>query len=525
MMKKIRLILPVLAALFMMAGCFGEDVPEDENISKLESGNLIVRENVNELNVSVTGFDTFNPIMTKSESVAEFMKTVCEPLFEYDEAGNPIAVLAKNYMVSGDGTVVSFEVEPVLFHDSSVLTPADVVYTVEMIMKNDTLYSDSVKYIKEIFADVSGRVYICLSEPVINFSGMLNFPIVKNATPQTAEDTYIPVGTGPYKYLGKEASGRVTFTANDAWHGGEVGFKNIIVNLLKDKNTVMHAFDAGETDVLVSKNLSSEDITPRGEYIRNEYVSNNLTFLGINNNKKKLSGKFTRKALELLIDRQKIIDVEVYSKGEAARIPVNPSFWFYPEFPEEVHDYEAVMALLQKDGWVRSDAGYYRDTNGEREKLSLKILVNKENAEKMRIAKNISSALNSFGITTELRALDFDLYRINVTDMSYDLFIGEVLLDMNMDPSFLTSSSGNYFGYENSLMDSVLWEMKTTSDSTMLIEAFKRYGELFLEEVPFIPLFFRKQSVIYSKNIAGITPPTLYNLYRDIDKWYISKTR
>ena len=525
MLKRAKLFLAAAVALIILCACAENDVSEDENINKLADGDLIVRENVTEINIAVSSFDTFNPIMTKSLSVAEFMKTVCEPLFEYDEACNPIGVLANNYAVSADGMTVSFDINPVEFHDSSLLSPADVIYTVNMIRENDTIYSDNVKNVKDIFSDANGRIYIRLSEPVVNFAGMLCFPIVKKGTPAEADPNYIPVGTGAYKYYGKGNSNQVTFSANPDWRGGETGFKNIVVNILKDSDTAVHAFDAGEVDVISSAVFQGNEITPRGEYSVNEYVSNALTFLGINNASPKLSGKYTRKALELLTDREKIVNVEIYSKGEAVKVPINPSAWFYPQLNDEQRDYETVSAMLAKDGWIKSESGYSREVNSAKQTLKLRILVNKDNPEKMRIAQNIAASFNSFGIETELRSVSFEIYKDAVAEKNYELFLGEVMIDRSMDPGFLTDFNDNYFNYKNEELESVLAGMAKSADGNTVMDGAARYAEIFNDEVPFIPLFFRKESVLYNDNISGISPPTNYQIYRDIDKWYISKTK
>ena len=525
MIKKSGLLSLCLSFLMILSACGGETVGEDGNVSKLKDGDLIVRENVNKINIAAGSFDTFNPIMTKSPSVAEFMKSVCEPLFEYDEAYNPVGVLATNYAVSANGMTVSFDVASVAFHDGTPLTPADVVYTVNMIKENDTLYSDSVKYIKEIYADANGKVYIRLTNPVVNFAGMLNFPVVKRGTPNIVDANYIPVGTGAFKYFGKETSNQVTFTENTEWHGGSTGYKRVIVNILKDSNTVIHAFDAGAVDILPSELFKGDDITPRGEFVQNDYTTNALTFLGINNTSNKLSGKSTRQALEMLVDREKIVSVELYSKGTPAKFPINPSAWFYPQIEEGERDYEAARKLLKTDGWEQRGDGFYKSIDGVEIQLSLRILVNQASDEKVRIAQNIASAFSSFGIPTTLREMDFDGYKVNVSDKSYDLFIGEVITDKSMDPSFLTASGGNYFGYVNAELDEVLKTMACTAEGNQILELSKRYGEIFALDMPFVPLFFRKENVIYSKNISGICMPTCYRVYRDLDKWYASQTK
>lgn len=522
-MKKYMKIFSAVTAFFcaasFLAGC------ANKRSGELSEGELIVNENVNVIKLAVTSFDTLNPIMTKSASIAEFMKNVCEPLFEYDAAGNPMGVLADDYSLSDDGTVFSFDIKSVKFHDSAKLSAKDVIYTVNLIKDNDTLYSDNVKYIKDIFTGDDGRIYVTLTKPVINFAGMLNFPIVKSGTPAEVDQNYIPVGTGPCKYYGKNSANQITFTSNENWHGGKTGFKDVVINLLKDGSTAMYSLDAGEVDVVSSELTGIKEITARSEYTENEYISNELVFLGINNTKSMLSGKWTRKAIELLCDREKIVDVEVYSKGKAVKIPINPYVWFNAELGEEARDYGSVEEILIKDGWMKDENGYYRDYNGKKQNLELEILVSEENEEKVRIAQNVADSLNSFGIKASLKTEKFKKYKSLVSQKSYDLFLGEIHIDDNMDPSFLTKASGNYFGYNNPSLDEILLNMAQTTDGNAIKELASEYAKIFNDEVPFVTLFFRTESVIYNKHISGITAPDCLQIYKDMDKWYISKTK
>lgn len=522
-MKYTAYALAAVMLFFCFVGCGTQTEVTEGGISKLEDGNLIVTEGTNEINISVSAFDTFNPIMTKSPSVAEFMKTVCEPLFEYDEAYNPISVLAENYALSSDGLTASFDVRGVQFHDSTALSAADVVYTINMIKNNDTLYSDSVKYIREVFSDENGRVYIRLSEPVVNFAGMLNFPIVKNKTAAAADASYIPIGTGACKYYGRRNANQIIFAANEQWHGGTPGFKNIIVHMLKDAAATMSSFDAGETDVAASTFSDGAEPAPRGEYTTREYTSNAMTFLGINNTADKLSGKNTRKALGLLCDKEGLVQVEMYSKAEPAAFPINPSAWFYPDAAEEKSDYESVESILLRDGWKKAEDGHFYNAAGRT--LSVKILVNRDNDEKMRIAESIADSFNSFGIAATLKMMDFEGYREAVREKNYELFVGEVIINSAMDPSFLTEPGDNYFGCDGTRLAEILSDMSKTADSSVIKERAAEYGAVFSEEMPFVPLFFKKERVVYQSRLSGVGAPGIYGIYREIGKWYVSKTK
>ena len=80
----------VFLLILSFSGC-----REEEISTNVQDGTLIVNENVNEINLAATSFDTFNPIMTRSESVAEFLKTHAG--FEVEKLQSPLAHDKKRY--------------------------------------------------------------------------------------------------------------------------------------------------------------------------------------------------------------------------------------------------------------------------------------------------------------------------------------------------------------------------------------------------------------------------------------------
>ena len=70
-----------------------------------------------------------------------------------------------------------------------------------------------------------------------------------------------------------------------------------------------------------------------------------------------------------------------------------------------------------------------------------------------------------------------------------------------------------------------IYYIELSDDGLSVKAGAEKMGLIFNDDIPFVPLFFRKESVIYNKYISGITAPDSFQIYKDIDKWYISKTK
>ncbi len=105
--------------------------------------------------------------------------------------------------------------------------------------------------------------------------------------------------------------------------------------------------------------------------------------------------------------------------------------------------------------------------------------------------------------------------------MEYDVFLGEVKMPYNLDPGFLTEK-GNYFGYSNSELDDVLYQMRSAHGYDSLKEYIADYERIFKNDQPFVPLFYRCEGMVYKKNVSGISEPNFYNSLRGLESLYFT---
>ncbi|MCX7715015.1 MAG: peptide ABC transporter substrate-binding protein [Clostridia bacterium] len=510
-----------LILILLLAACRGEYASEPAQTDL--SGEFVVKESSSIIRIPVYSFDTFNPIATNSTSVADAMRLIYEPLFEIDKNFNTNPVLAKGYNLSSDGLRIEIYLrDDVNWHDGTKFTAYDVDYTVKSILQGNSVYKSNLQDVAEYRVQGNYTYVFTLKHPTPNFEALLDFPIVQNKTGMSVDADYIPIGTGPYMFTSENAAKRIVLKANANWHGGNVNIKNISIFLLKDKETAVSAFEANEVDCITTSALSLKKYMPRGKTTQFDYISNDMTYLGINFFNSVLWGSSTRKAISCLIDKNTIVSGILYDRGEAVDIPVNPSAWYY-DSQSRVYTFDTARAaeLLAADGWALSSGVYTRNFNGTVQPLKLEILTNSDNKEKVDIANNIAKTFSENGILATVKAVSFSEYQSLIKEKRFDLFVGEIVMPDNMDPSFLLGSGGNYFTYSNPEMDALIMRMGTVQGKDALKQMYVQFGELFNKEIPFIPIFFRKESLISNASVSGEVEPSFRNVYKNIAKWYV----
>lgn len=532
-MKRIKCFISVLLTICFVFSASGCDTVND--IRKIISRNNAENDNItdkekdeasNSISVGILDFDTFNPLLTRSQTVKECMEFVYEPLFEVNEKMLPVPVLAESYTVSADGRTIDIKLkENVKWQDGSSFTAYDVSYTVKQIRSGITEYTSVLTNMADYMATGDYTFQLVLNYAVPNFVSLLTFPIVQFQSDMKQNVNYIPNGTGAYKYNSQISTGKLLFTANENYHNGKPKIDSLYVYTVPDLEKYKSMFEASEIDLVTGETVDLTSYTPRGSIRNNVYLTNKMTFVGYNTSKPILSGAETRVGLSKLINKEGIVKSEIYSRGVASDIPINPSSVFYYDTNTKFKADELLAShYLGNDKWGLDEEGRYVRTVGkEKQVLELKILTNGDSVEKKAIAERISADFNSFGIITEVVALPYDEYMAKINAKDYDIMIGEVQLDANNDLTSLVSSIDNYFAYSNTDLDMLVAQLGMTVDEEQQKELFRQYGSIIVKDMPFSVLFFRKSSVLTGSKLKTEIYPTDGKLFRNIESWSVTE--
>lgn len=478
----------------------------------------------NSIEIAVCCLDTFQPLATAEESVRESMRLVYEPLFELDSQLKTVPVLAESFSVSADGLRATVTLKQgVIWHDGAKFTADDVVYTARAILGGQTGYTSLLKDVSSCRAADASTVVFSLKRPVENFAALLTFPVIRNKTDLKPASDYTPLGTGPYVFQGKLNVEQVKLTAFGMWHGGQAQIESVVINLVRDRTLAQTTFAASETDFATSTIFDMANYTPKGGVQMTDYISNRMTYLGMNFYNESLWGEATRRAIAAVIDKEDIVNTAVYSRGVAVNIPINPSSWLYYDITTRFKpDLENAQKWMAEDGWSLNSSGKFeRVSGGKKQTISLEILVNGDQTDKVAVAQKIADSLNAFGIAAKVKQESADVYKAAVAAKQFDLFVGNIALDANMDPTPLVSSKGNDFTYVNKQLDSVITQMGITQNEEELKALFIQYGDIITKEMPFVPLFFTKSSVLNSSKLKRGIQPNLSNPYFKVEEWSV----
>lgn len=480
----------------------------------VESGELVVMGDYSDIKLGIYGIDTLNPIATKSKSVLNIMNIVYEPLFTIGETGKADPVLAHSYSVSDDGTQITVELKDgVKWHDGTNFTAEDVAYTLSRMRSAGGLFGKISSRISSFTASSKNTIIINFENSETAPQYLLTFPVISRNSEYSAGGEFTPLGTGSYKFVSKNGT-EILLEPNARWHEGNVSKRKIFVKILKDSEAVLEAFNVGEIDAITSAEIGG--VTPKTNSVSKNFVSERMVFLGFNTKSAHLSSPSVRKAINLCIDRKKIVEQDAYGQGAQAELSIDPTSWVMSGEKKDKAQENSAEDILEMDGYAVRDGVYHKDN----EKLTLRLLVNEDNSQRTALAESIATSLKTAGIDVKLEKTGYAEYSAKISGDDFDMFIGETEVEKNLNPAAMITSGDNYFNFDAQNIISYMRGMYSTHSEDGVKTKIGDFYKVFYSNPPYLPLYFKTESVIYGSYVSGIENPVSCDPYKDIEKWY-----
>jgi peptide/nickel transport system substrate-binding protein len=250
-----------------------------------------------------------------------------------------------------------------------------------------------------------------------------------------------------------------------------------------------------------------------------------------------LQDRRVRQAIDLALDRQAIVVNALPGAGRAAYQPVPPASWAFSEDLDRPYtDLEKAMELLDEAGWYAGPDGMRRrgyrpkvkiasmaaltgEEDREEAPLTLRLIVWKDEAFRLRAAQMIRRQLRRVGIRVDLELVDNAAYSRLAEDMGeeFDGFIGGwgSLLDPgdNLYKKFHSRGSQNYMTYRNETVDRMLDQCRTATDPEAAKGFYRRLMAHLRREAVFLPLAYPDYLFAARERVAGVKEAV-------VDSWY-----
>lgn len=465
--------------------------------------------------------DSLNPYECTDENNRNICNLIYDPLFNVKNDFSVDGVIAKSSAVSDSGKTLTVTLrEGLKFTDGTAVTPADVVYSFILAKKSD-FYSVYLKNISN--ADESGATNVVFTLKGSNpyEAANLIFPIIKKDSDkdESHSDEYssnIPTGSGRYSVKVDE-NGIRTLVVNKSRLGSYTPEYNLIgLKDITEVSSIPNLFDLNEIDFYTES--FSEGAYKRYSGESSAFETTNFTYLGINSECKVLNESAVRRAVALLLDRADLNSVSFAGFAVETSTPFHPSFHALKDctLPPIKHDKEAAISLLEDAGYnIVSEYGIRYSP--EKGKLELRLLVNKNNSFKLAMARSIQQALAEADIVVVLKEYSYSNYIEAVKSGSYDLYIGEAKLSNSFNLNVFFSSTGSVsYGIDS--------ECESATDYRRLMKneiKMQDFLDTFADELPFIPLGYRKGLTVRNPKIRTDAPTIINDYLISINEWTV----
>lgn len=501
-MKKVTVsVLSVLLVLItaislVFSGCSGDG--DDGNTTTEMPSEAVAA--IQTLKLPYSKYDKLNPFTAQSMLNQELSALMYDGLFVLDKNYTPQPLLASGYSQSGRTLTVSLA--SAKFSNGSAVSASDVVASF-----NSAKISPQYKTLLAKFesAKVSGKsVVFTLSADDPYAVNCLTFAVTKKGSTEEGA-----AGSGRYVYTTESGVGYLK--AKGTRNGFSPKKDSITLYDVKDLSVQKYALAIGNIS------FAFDDLRD-GSYTRYsastaEILMNNLVYMTFNKSSAALSSEKVRQAIALAVDREKIANESFQGHATAAYTPFNPNWSVISGKDYTLKtDLDAAGKLLDEAGYTTSNGNIRKNSAGKR--LSIRILVNKDNGFKAAAAQSIKTMLEKLKISVTVTDLSEKEYRSAVASGKYDIYIGEVKLTADMDLSPLLKKGGSVSsGIDVSGKASAAYEaFLSGGDVNTFIDAFN-------SDLPFLPLCYRSGIAIYTRSLSYGNKNHANDVYADIDSW------
>lgn len=291
--------------------------------------------------------------------------------------------LAESYTVSDDGLVYTFKIRPgVKFHTTDYFTPTrdlnadDIVFSFERQWKADNKWN---KYIPEgsweyfngmgLPENLSAiekvddmTVKITLKAPEAPFLANIAMDFGSIVSKEYADKleadgkmndlNTAPIGTGPFAFVGYQKDAVIRYKAHDGYWKGREKIDDLVFAITTDAAVRLQKLKAGECHIFPYPNAADvKAIKEDANLTTMEEKGLNIAYLAYNTMQAPFDKAEVRKALNMAINKEAIVQAVFEGAAEVAKNPIPPTMWSYNNaIEDDKYDPAAAKAALEAAG-------------------------------------------------------------------------------------------------------------------------------------------------------------------------------
>jgi peptide/nickel transport system substrate-binding protein len=425
--------------------------------------------------------------------------------------------LAERWEVE-DPTTYTFHLSSkAVFHDGEPLTSADVVFTFEHLMAEETKSPFGPGYrgkIKTVEAVDDHTVRFRLHEPTASFLTSVIIPILPQHLVTRLKETdevafgARPVGSGPFKFVSQSPT-EIVVAANEAYFGGAPKLARVVFKIIKDDNTRFLKLQKGELDLLINalpagRVAAVKEAPLKETYAVIESPGIAYTYLGFNLTAPEVQDLRVRQAIAHAIDVEEIIRFRLEGHAAPATGLLSPVNWFH-SLPGQAYAYDPAKATALLEAAGHKDP----DGDGPQTRIQLELKTS-NNAQVTGIARIIQAQLAKVGIGLALKSYEWGTFYGDIKSGNFQLtsmrWVGVTEPDFYYDiyhSSQIPPAGRNRGRYRSAEMDRLVAEGRVTTDPEARKQIYAQVQDLAAKELPYISLWHPNNISVVHQRVQG----------------------
>jgi peptide/nickel transport system substrate-binding protein len=488
-------------------------------LSGLRAGGEIIR-------VAVPEWTTMNPLLLSQDTDMEPVDLIFDRLVTLDAKGEFIPELLESWTILNGGREVLLKLRPgMIWQDGRPIEAEDIVFTWKTLrLPQVRQIADTVGGITsfdQLTAEGPLTVRIHLNRPRGTIlSDLYNFiPVPRHlyqmgAKPLEAAVNMAPVGSGPYRVVGKGTSKRVVL---ERWagyrgpHPGQAaGFElwdaveeKILLKTIEQER-LHYASVGGLRYYLVRKGVQGAGLV---QPISLPVATFSAYYINCDPKRSLLGDLALRQVIGELVPWGDLARARRIIPNRLSTSFWPPESWAYDPQPRPLPQIEKAVAILDATGWKMGSDGLRHDAKGR--PLTL-VVYEAAPSGKQSPGHLLVPQAAKVGIKVDLRVVPYQEMYEKAQRHEGDIwsFAWALSLDPDVDSPLFTKegyrTKANISSYLNPEMDRLFDEGRHTLDQAARKQIYLQISDLIYRDKPIIPIIYFQSRLLIHRRLKGV---------------------
>ncbi len=473
------------------------------------------------------------PNAYESEGI-QVARQIFDGLVEYDSTTlEVVPAIAKSWTVSDDGLVYTFELNKgVKFHSGRECTAEDFVYSwsrvcqaetasylayhMDPILGYDELQAGEGEVLEGVKAIDDYTLEVTLKYSYADFINTVGhtvfYPVAKEDIEEWGDNYSEHVnGTGAFKLVEWKHDQYITLERFDDYYGDNAMLETVKYVIFADEDTGFLEYKAGNLEYCQIPQgkiqVTKDDADLGDETIIDPMLG--VYYFAMNYDVEPFKGNLAlREALNYAVDRQNIIDVisEGVPSVASGVVPKGIVGWVDGQ-SKYVYDPEMAAQKLEEAGYP-----------GGKDLPVIQFGINIGSGHEL-VAEAVQADFAEIGVNTEIVAMEWGtaLEAFQTGEIGFfrlGWLADYPIMDNFLFPLFYSTSTDNYQGYNNPVVDEMLIEARSIADEDERIAKYREIEKIVLDDSAFILVYQYGMRQILKDYVKGfeLSPAETYDL-------------